>query len=81
MTIIPLELAALSKALLREGGVFAPEDATQSAVSSAQPAAADPFEALRELKGLVDDGVITQEEFAQTKAALLRRIASSDNTA
>ena len=39
-----------------------------------QPAAGDPLEALKALKGMLEAGLITDEEYATKKAQILRRM-------
>jgi len=51
------------------GGLQQPVPQQQPAAQ--QQAAEDPFEKLKQLKGLLDAGVITQEDFEKTKAQVL----------
>ena len=47
------------------------EAAAEQAVSSASPEAEDKYAALKELKELLDSGVLTEEEYAAEKAKIL----------
>lgn len=45
-----------------------------SATNSTTPKASDPAEAIRKLKGLLDDGLISQDEFDKKKADLIDKM-------
>ena len=47
---------------------------TDKSSGSAKQSVSDPAEAIRKLKGLLDDGLISQEEFDKKKADLLEKI-------
>ena len=48
-----------------------PEEYYEPAPAAAEPVADDPYEKLKEAKKLLDDGILTQEEFEAEKKKIL----------
>lgn len=57
--------------MMRDAAAPPPEEYYEPGPAPAEPAADDPYEKLKEAKKLLDEGILTQEEFAAEKKKIL----------